>query len=178
MEIVFTPNFDSKNPIKSQICTGHDSSAVVTYAKLWPDLIIIHHVRATWIFTRFELWTHKLFVKWVQVVKKDYDEVEYFIPFMWWMSFLAGKSDFPAFNVLLSVFRFIRCDDYDSSEDVKVHYKLILRRWHDLNPGGEFRCFVKNGKIIGGYYNENPCAWLLWHWSSRGQLTLCNPRGR
>ena len=27
-------------------------------------------------------------------------------------------------------------------------------------------------------YNKNPCAWLLWHWSSRGQLTLCNPRGR
>ena len=27
-------------------------------------------------------------------------------------------------------------------------------------------------------YNENPCAWLLWHWSSRGQLALCNPRGR
>ena len=27
-------------------------------------------------------------------------------------------------------------------------------------------------------YNKNPCAWLLWHWSSRGQLALCNPRGR
>ena len=23
-----------------------------------------------------------------------------------------------------------------------------------------------------------PCAWLLWNWSSRGQLALCNPRGR
>ena len=22
-------------------------------------------------------------------------------------------------------------------------------------------------------YNKNPCAWLLWHWSSRGQLALC-----
>ena len=21
-------------------------------------------------------------------------------------------------------------------------------------------------------YNKNPCAWLLWHWSSRGQLAL------
>ena len=28
------------------------------------------------------------------------------------------------------------------------------------------------------YYNESPCAWLLWHWSSRGQLALCNPRSR
>ena len=25
-------------------------------------------------------------------------------------------------------------------------------------------------------YNENPCASLLWHWSSRGQLALCNGR--
>ena len=22
--------------------------------------------------------------------------------------------------------------------------------------------------------NKNPCVWLLWHWSSRGQLALCN----
>ena len=28
------------------------------------------------------------------------------------------------------------------------------------------------------FYNKNPCAWLPWHWSSRGQLALCNPRGR
>ena len=25
-------------------------------------------------------------------------------------------------------------------------------------------------------FDKNPCAWLLWHWSSRGQLALCNPR--
>ena len=28
------------------------------------------------------------------------------------------------------------------------------------------------------FYNKNPCAWLLWHGSSRGQLALCNPWGR
>ena len=27
-------------------------------------------------------------------------------------------------------------------------------------------------------YNKNPCEWVLWDWSSRGQLTLWNPRGR
>ena len=36
--------------------------------------------------------------------------------------------------------------------------------------------------FIGGeavqLYNKKPCAWLLWHWSSQGQLALCNPRGR
>ena len=30
---------------------------------------------------------------------------------------------------------------------------------------------------LGGVYNKNPYAWLRWHWSSRGQLALCNPRG-
>ena len=27
------------------------------------------------------------------------------------------------------------------------------------------------------FYNKNPCVWLLWHCSSRGQLVLCNPLG-
>ena len=27
-------------------------------------------------------------------------------------------------------------------------------------------------------YSKNPCAWLPWHWSSRGQLAFCNPWGR
>ena len=26
-------------------------------------------------------------------------------------------------------------------------------------------------------YNKNTCAWVHWHGSSRGQLTLCNPWG-
>ena len=26
-------------------------------------------------------------------------------------------------------------------------------------------------------YNKNPCVWLLWHWSSRGQFALSNPLG-
>ena len=41
----FCFNHDSHNPVRSQICTCHDSWAVVACAKLWPDLIIIFHVR-------------------------------------------------------------------------------------------------------------------------------------
>ena len=41
------------------ICTCHDSSAVVTCAKSWPDWIIIFRVRTTWFFPRFGLWAHK-----------------------------------------------------------------------------------------------------------------------
>ena len=39
--------FHSNYPIRSQTYTCHDSWAVVTCAKLWPDLIIIFKVRAT-----------------------------------------------------------------------------------------------------------------------------------
>ena len=30
-----------------------------------------------------------------------------------------------------------------------VEYELVLRRWHNLNPAGEFRCFVRNEELIG-----------------------------
>ena len=52
-------NPDSDNPMSSQICTFHNSSAVVTCAKLWPDRIIIFSVKATWFLTRLGLWAHK-----------------------------------------------------------------------------------------------------------------------
>ena len=39
---------------QAQICTCHDSSAVVTYGKLWPDLIMIFHARAAQIFTSLD----------------------------------------------------------------------------------------------------------------------------
>ena len=56
-------NFHSNKPIRSQICTCHDSSAVMACAKLWPDIINCLHVRARHIFTRFGLWAHKMLVK-------------------------------------------------------------------------------------------------------------------
>ena len=34
-------------------------------AKLWRDLIVIFHVRATWIFANFDLWVLQSLVKWV-----------------------------------------------------------------------------------------------------------------
>ena len=61
----FCSRFKMIDLISSPLCTCHDSSAVVTCAKLWPDLVIIFHVISTCNFTRFELWAHKLFVRWV-----------------------------------------------------------------------------------------------------------------
>ena len=59
---------DSVVSIRSQFCTCHDSSSVMACAKLWPDLVIIFHIRATHILIRFRLGAHKLFVKWIPVL--------------------------------------------------------------------------------------------------------------
>ncbi|KAM5172453.1 translation initiation factor eIF2 assembly protein isoform 1-T1 [Mantella aurantiaca] len=42
---------------------------------------------------------------------------------------------------------FIHCTD--DSPDPVVKYELVLRKWCELIPGGEFRCFVKENKLIG-----------------------------
>ncbi|XP_012696801.1 cell division cycle protein 123 homolog [Clupea harengus] len=43
---------------------------------------------------------------------------------------------------------FIHCSDVDSP-DPAISYELVLRKWSELIPGGEFRCFVKENKLIG-----------------------------
>ncbi|GAB6029605.1 hypothetical protein CHUAL_005345 [Chamberlinius hualienensis] len=46
------------------------------------------------------------------------------------------------------------CDDWsekpdnDSSVETPVAYELILRKWTDINPATEFRCFVKGAALI------------------------------
>lgn len=41
------------------------------------------------------------------------------------------------------------CIDRDEREDKRIQYDLVLRKWYDLQPSMEFRCFVKNQEIIG-----------------------------
>lgn len=54
---------------------------------------------------------------------------------------------------LWSFVRFIHCEDYEENEEQpNIGYSLILRKWQDLNPGYEFRCFVRNNKLIGKCY--------------------------
>ncbi|MEQ2161998.1 hypothetical protein GOODEAATRI_015440 [Goodea atripinnis] len=43
--------------------------------------------------------------------------------------------------------RFLQCSDQDSPDPV-ISYELVLRKWSELIPGGEFRCFVKENKLI------------------------------
>ncbi|KAL3852393.1 hypothetical protein ACJMK2_016044 [Sinanodonta woodiana] len=40
-------------------------------------------------------------------------------------------------------------DDENYKNDVQVKYELVLRKWREFNPSNEFRCFVKNGSLIG-----------------------------
>ncbi|ORZ25785.1 D123-domain-containing protein [Absidia repens] len=37
----------------------------------------------------------------------------------------------------------------DQQPENDISYDLVLRKWHDLQPSLEFRCFVKNKEIIG-----------------------------
>ncbi|XP_023563826.1 cell division cycle protein 123 homolog isoform X2 [Octodon degus] len=42
---------------------------------------------------------------------------------------------------------FIHCTD--DSPDPCIEYELVLRKWCELIPGAEFRCFVKENKLVG-----------------------------
>lgn len=55
---------------------------------------------------------------------------------------LLKSSDFISHDLTQP---FDACDDPTSSD---VQYELVLRKWTDINPGMEFRCFVKNKKVI------------------------------
>ena len=56
-------HFDFGGLNMSQICTCHDSLAVMAYAKLWPDLMIMFYVKAMCILTKFGSRAYRLFVK-------------------------------------------------------------------------------------------------------------------
>ena len=51
------------------------------------------------------------------------------------------------------------CDDFiyqETLEKSKQSYVLVLRRWSDrLNPGNEFRCFVKDHELAGVSQRDN-----------------------
>ena len=56
---------NNDNPIRSQFWMCHDCSAAVACAEIWPDLIVLLDIKATWIFTKFGLLVVKVFVRWV-----------------------------------------------------------------------------------------------------------------
>lgn len=49
------------------------------------------------------------------------------------------------------------CDD-PGETDTPFDYCLVLRKWMDINPAFEFRCFVRNKELVGKYL----CSSLLY----------------
>uniref|UniRef100_A0A452UAX7 Translation initiation factor eIF2 assembly protein n=1 Tax=Ursus maritimus TaxID=29073 RepID=A0A452UAX7_URSMA len=57
---------------------------------------------------------------------------------------------------------FIHCTD--DSPDPCIEYELVLRKWCELIPGAEFRCFVKESKLIvvfDIYRDSRGKVWLI-----------------
>uniref|UniRef100_A0A663M013 Translation initiation factor eIF2 assembly protein n=1 Tax=Athene cunicularia TaxID=194338 RepID=A0A663M013_ATHCN len=57
---------------------------------------------------------------------------------------------------------FIHCTD--DSPDPSLDYELVLRKWCELIPGAEFRCFVKENKLIvvfDVYRDSRGRTWLI-----------------
>ncbi|KAM7128989.1 translation initiation factor eIF2 assembly protein isoform X2 [Mycteria americana] len=57
---------------------------------------------------------------------------------------------------------FIHCTD--DSPDPSLDYELVLRKWCELIPGAEFRCFVKENKLIvvfDVYRDSRGKIWLI-----------------
>lgn len=45
---------------------------------------------------------------------------------------------------------FEHCSDIDAGTSTpKVNYNLVLRKWINMNPSMEFRCFISDNNIIG-----------------------------
>ena len=59
----FSYNLNSNDSFRRQFCTWHGSWAVVPYAKLSPDLIIIFHITPKNVFMKYGWWAHKTLVK-------------------------------------------------------------------------------------------------------------------
>ncbi|XP_075713543.1 translation initiation factor eIF2 assembly protein isoform X2 [Rhinoderma darwinii] len=72
---------------------------------------------------------------------------------------LLKSSDFVAHDFTQP---FIHCKD--DSPDPSVTYKLVLRKWCELIPGAEFRCFVKENKLVDVfdiYRDSEGKVWLI-----------------
>ena len=58
---------------------------------------------------------------------------------------LLKSSDFVAHDLTMP---FSDCDDQSPDAQSAVQYCLVLRKWREVNPGTEWRCFVKDGRLV------------------------------
>lgn len=58
---------------------------------------------------------------------------------------LLKSSDFVAHDLSMP---FSSCEDCTSEDSENVSYSLVVRKWVDVNPGTEFRCWVADGRLV------------------------------
>ena len=58
---------------------------------------------------------------------------------------LLKSSDFIAHDLSQP---FKDCDDVSPESLKEVTYSLVVRRWEDINPGTEFRCWIAGGDVV------------------------------
>lgn len=63
---------------------------------------------------------------------------------------LLRSSDFVSHDLN---YPFDGCDDAVTAKN-ELKYFLIMRRWLDLNPMMEFRCFVRENTLVGSFLME------------------------
>ncbi|EKD16429.1 uncharacterized protein L3040_008530 [Drepanopeziza brunnea f. sp. 'multigermtubi'] len=59
---------------------------------------------------------------------------------------LLKSSDFVTHDL---EYAFDDCAEDDTVKQEDINYVLVLRKWFRVNPSCEFRCFVKNRRVIG-----------------------------
>uniref|UniRef100_A0A8C7DF21 Translation initiation factor eIF2 assembly protein n=1 Tax=Oncorhynchus kisutch TaxID=8019 RepID=A0A8C7DF21_ONCKI len=71
---------------------------------------------------------------------------------------------------------FLHSSDEDSPNPA-INYELVLRKWSELLPGGEFRCFIKENKLIGNDI-QRACVHLdytqYYHHISKQEAQICH----
>lgn len=51
---------------------------------------------------------------------------------------------------------FDHCED-KNNESESIDYYLVLRKWKDIHPASEFRCFVSHNRLIGKSLRKSLC---------------------
>lgn len=59
---------------------------------------------------------------------------------------LLKSSDFVVHDLSHS---YDHCIDKHEHDKDKMEFELVLRKWYDLAPSMEFRCFVRDNKLVG-----------------------------
>ncbi len=65
------------------------------------------------------------------------------------MIFVNRKKRNEILFIRISFGRFKFCHDENADLLSTIQYALVLRKWSALQPSKEFRCFVRNNRIIG-----------------------------